>query len=350
MSGNSGDDLGNNVLRRLASPQPGDKASLTRKVRPPESVLQVISHVLFLPSGFRMAYCIFGEHNSSHTIIYFNGILGSRLEGKLADETAKQCGLRLISFDRPGIGLSDYDKHSNVRSVAQDAVYLIERLGLHHQKIAIYAASGGSAFAAATCSILRDRVLGLFLASPFGPWQELDKGVRHYMNSKWRAALLSAARFPFFTHLYLSFVQRKLRGRSEVMSQRQDVEADRQIMANPWVDKLITFSAVEAALRHGGRGTVRDMKAILSDYGFHVNELAFLAGKFFVWHGLEDSTVPPEWTAKSWAKIPGARVEYFEKEAHVSTMARAQPIVAQLVVDMFRGEPCSTRGCKIHST
>lgn len=149
------------------------RLELNRSPRPKDSpvpppLLNSTTCVLFLSCGRRLAYCEWGARDSPHVLIYFNGILGSRLEGALADSTAREQGVRLISCDRPGIGLSDLDRKATVRSVAEDAVELIDRVIGKERKVALHASSGGAPYACAACGILKERVIALFLAAPVG--------------------------------------------------------------------------------------------------------------------------------------------------------------------------------------
>lgn len=170
------------------------------------------------------------------------------------------------------------------------------------------------------------------------------------MDLRWRLALCTASRFPFFAHLYLSRLHDKYHGRQTIMANRQEVPADRDAVANPTTDAILTFSAIEAALRHGGRGTVGDMRAIVSNWHFNPDDLAPLAtrGAFYVFHGTCDTTVPPEWTQEGYAKVPGAIVRFWEGDGHASTIARASDEVGAILRRMFLDSDCGGRGCPVH--
>ncbi|SEW15630.1 alpha/beta fold hydrolase [Halobacterium jilantaiense] len=55
--------------------------------------------------GHRVAYAAFGDHDGE-PVVAFHGTPGSRLFGRLYDAPARERGVRLLAFDRPGYGAS----------------------------------------------------------------------------------------------------------------------------------------------------------------------------------------------------------------------------------------------------
>jgi pimeloyl-ACP methyl ester carboxylesterase len=62
---------------------------------------------VILPDNRKLAYLEFGDPRGQ-PIFYFHGWPASRLSGAETDVAAKKLGLRIISPDRPGFGLSDF--------------------------------------------------------------------------------------------------------------------------------------------------------------------------------------------------------------------------------------------------
>lgn len=61
---------------------------------------------IVLKDGRTLGYADFGNPNGK-PVFYFNGYPGSRLEAKAGEKGIEKSGIRVISIDRPGIGLSD---------------------------------------------------------------------------------------------------------------------------------------------------------------------------------------------------------------------------------------------------
>jgi pimeloyl-ACP methyl ester carboxylesterase len=60
-----------------------------------------------LRDGRLLGYADWGDPGG-RPLFFFHGWPGSRLEGRLGEESARAKGIRLIALDRPGMGLSDY--------------------------------------------------------------------------------------------------------------------------------------------------------------------------------------------------------------------------------------------------
>ena len=59
-----------------------------------------------LPDGRALGYAEWGTPDG-RPVVDLHGIPASRLAGRYADAAATELGIRLLSIDRPGIGLSD---------------------------------------------------------------------------------------------------------------------------------------------------------------------------------------------------------------------------------------------------
>jgi pimeloyl-ACP methyl ester carboxylesterase len=85
---------------------------------------------------------------------------------------AEQCGVRLVSFDRPGYGGSTPAPFS-LRSLARDVEVVADRLQL--DRFAVFGQSAGSRFALATAAMLGERVTRVGVAAgPMWPGRPDD--------------------------------------------------------------------------------------------------------------------------------------------------------------------------------
>src|SRR5687767_15639086 len=71
----------------------------------------------------------FGAPNG-RPVIYCHGFPASRLDAQLADEAAREAGVRLIAPDRPGYGLSDFQPGRRIGDWPRDVAEIADALGL----------------------------------------------------------------------------------------------------------------------------------------------------------------------------------------------------------------------------
>jgi pimeloyl-ACP methyl ester carboxylesterase len=133
--------------------------------------------VIRLDDGRRLGFVEYGEP-SGPALLYFHGHPGSRLEARFLADAAGRAGLRLISLDRPGLGLSDYQPRRRLRDWSDDVAQIIDRLGL--QRVAIIGYSAGAPYALDCAYRLTGRVTACAVVSGAG---EVDPLIR--MLASW---------------------------------------------------------------------------------------------------------------------------------------------------------------------
>jgi pimeloyl-ACP methyl ester carboxylesterase len=102
-----------------------------------------------------------GDHDGA-AVVFFHGTPSSRLDLHLAEPMAEQCGVRLVSFDRPGYGRSTPGPFT-LASVAADVEVVADGLGL--ERFAAFGQSAGSRFALATAAFIGERVNSVGVAA-----------------------------------------------------------------------------------------------------------------------------------------------------------------------------------------
>ncbi|MER7249525.1 alpha/beta hydrolase [Kribbella sp. NPDC000426] len=112
-----------------------------------------------------------GGDPAGSPVVFQHGTPSSRLQASLGDAAAKSCGVRLISFSRPGYGGSTYTAPS-LASVAHDTLQVADQLGVG--EFAVLGASGGGPYAIATGIADPQRVSAVGLAAGVGPWRLIE--------------------------------------------------------------------------------------------------------------------------------------------------------------------------------
>lgn len=126
--------------------------------------------VLTLPNGRAIGYRDRG-HRSSLPVVYFHGEPGSRLEADLIpDDALLAAGVRLISFDRPGMGRSDLVPAQDMTLDIEDAITVADHLGVERFSVIGVSAGGPPAFAISATH--PERVIRTVLSSASGPYDD----------------------------------------------------------------------------------------------------------------------------------------------------------------------------------
>jgi len=108
-----------------------------------------------LHDGRLLGYAEYGD-STGFPIFYFHGGQESRLSSIFMDGTAKEMGIRIISPDRPGIGLSTFQEKRTFLDWGNDVEELANSLGI--TKYSIFGLSGGAPHVLACLQSNSDRI------------------------------------------------------------------------------------------------------------------------------------------------------------------------------------------------
>jgi pimeloyl-ACP methyl ester carboxylesterase len=255
-------------------------------------------HVARLPDGRVIGYAQYGDP-SGFPIINAHGGLACRLDVKAAAPIAEQAGIRLISPDRPGIGLSDPLPGRTILDWARDIGELADQFDFG--RFAVMGWSMGGQYAAAVGHALAHRVTrvaiiagALPLTEP-GVFEELPLMDRAYTRMSVRTPWL--ARQCFAAMRFAAQRAPALYGRTAARSLGA---ADEAVIRDGGFDSFAEMSA--EALRHL-RGEVEEYRAWVRPWGFVPEDLAVPVD---VWTGTDDHLVDPRWPPRLAGRIPGA--------------------------------------------
>ncbi|OLS14281.1 MAG: alpha/beta hydrolase [Promethearchaeota archaeon CR_4] len=277
----------------------------------------LLEQSITLPNGRRIGYAEFGDLKGI-PVFHFHGLPGSRLEGNLLGNAAKTVGVRLISVDRPGMGLSDFLPNRRIADWPVDVNTLANALGL--ETFAIEGFSGGGPYAVACAVFLPYRVIACGLISSAGPkgielgtrWNSClppsDASIRKMMDGVSRAwsgfaqgcrNLTSASRF----------VEN---GLGHIFPADPDVilGRDRTVQENFAADFCEAF-------RQGIRGEIHEDYLRNMPWNFNLSEISSQV-PVFLWHGELDANVPL-CVGRAIARcIPHCKTTFYHKDGHIS--------------------------------
>ncbi len=114
--------------------------------------------LLLVPAGAgrHLSVAEWGDH-CGIPVFLLHGTFGSRLAHRPEDALLCEAGIRAITYDRPGYGLSDRVAGRTVADCAADVATIADALAI--PRFAVSGTSGGAPHALAVAAGLPDRVL-----------------------------------------------------------------------------------------------------------------------------------------------------------------------------------------------
>lgn len=277
-----------------------------------------------LTDGRKLAYAEYGCPGG-FPIIYCHGSQSSRLEMHYDLSFAEENNLRIITVDRPGHGLSDFNTHGRIISFAEDIRLLIDHLRIVTFSVA--GMSAGAPFALALAHQLPERVKKVAIISGFAPFTK--ENAKH-LGREVKTLLTLAKNAPFLLRLMLKIQAKKmakkpnqaLDGFLKMMS-----APDQKILARPEVKK--TMSAMfQEAFRKGSRGIAYEISRLLiTDWGFLLNDITV---PVTIWQGKQDNNIPHQWASLMTKELPNSQLKLIENGGHLIIFEHASPIFTDL--------------------
>jgi len=269
-----------------------------------------------LPNGRTVAIRESGNLRG-RPVVYLHGFLGSRLECAPADALATELGLRLVSVDRPGFGLTS-SAPPDPRIDAEDVAAITQRLGLH--QAIVVGVSGASAAALLSAAHPAVAAPVTVLACPLGPLE--DPRIAVQFSRIVRMALGISRMAPRATASVLEGLFRRL---AQTQPERllqllclRFAAADHEALRCPHWQRAVVNSLSES-FRLGAAGALRDLLSYSQTWP---RELWQITTPVLIWHGERDTVVPLPCAQALTERLANARLTIYEHEGHFSVPLR----------------------------
>lgn len=273
-------------------------------------------HAIRLRDGRTLACLEIGAFDGT-PVLYFHGLPGSRLEGRLATAVAGRRGLRVIASDRPGVGRSTFQNNRTIGAWPEDVAELLDQYGL--DRVALVGVSGGGPYALACAARIPDRLTAVAVVATPVPLAPDPPPLG--MTRLNRTALAVAARRPGLARVGLRVAAPWVRDHVAWYLDCMAAAApppDRAVLANAGYRQLIADSTAEA-LRQGGRGVARELTLLARPWDVALREVRMPVQ---IWHGRADTIVPPAMAKRLREALPASECRYVEAEGHLSLIVR----------------------------
>ncbi|MEJ2249808.1 MAG: alpha/beta hydrolase [Candidatus Lokiarchaeota archaeon] len=286
------------------------------------------SEVLKLKDGRELGFIEVGDKKGM-PFFYFHGFPGSRLEGKLGDKIVVKNSIHLICSDRPGVGLSDFQKNRTLLDWPDDMVELADHLGL--EKFGVIGVSGGGPYAAACAYKIPDRLINCTIIAGIGP-----KEARREEMSKGDQIFLGIAKnFPtlirFLLWVSTGRISNDLKKLEEKITKDAEnlPEPDKLIMLEPDILHLFAIETKEA-FRQGSKGLAYEAKLYAQSWNFQLEDIPATL-KVNLWHGGLDQNVPIETGQYISNRIPNCHATFHPEEGHLSIIFNHQDEIFSII-------------------
>jgi pimeloyl-ACP methyl ester carboxylesterase len=266
----------------------------------------------FGQTGQKLFLQEWGEPNKP-VILLVHGFPGCAEHGKLMTSTPYLPDFRLISFDRPGYGRSDFQKNLTPLQLASQIKDLFDHLKI--DQFNVLSVSGGSPYAMAIAFMMQERVEKISSVAGVAPLtiqnfkfmnnhQKKAWALRYFvpspilkygMNRIWKSGIDKVDEFLFADLESFSI-------------------ADQNVFKHPLVGPELV-SSIKTALQPGPAGILHDMKVYSKNWGF---SLQAIKCPVTLWHGSEDDIVHMKFTEDMNRQIPHANFKLIQGEGHYS--------------------------------
>jgi pimeloyl-ACP methyl ester carboxylesterase len=259
------------------------------------------SKILKLRDGRLLGYIEYGDPKGK-PLFFFHGWPGSRYSGKETNEAAKKLGVRIISTDRPGIGLSDFQNNRKLLDWPDNVVQLADYLKI--KRFSVMGVSGGGPYVAVCAYKIPERIIKAGIVVGLAPVNV--KGNLDGMAFQGKLAWANYHKFPFIRTFatvnsailfkYLPFL-----GFHFAFPTMQD----RLLYQDAVKKKAGEESGVKEAFRQGIKGPDEELRVYTDDWGYKVKDIK---AKVFLWYGAKDKCVSMNMAKYYNSEISGSKL------------------------------------------
>jgi pimeloyl-ACP methyl ester carboxylesterase len=279
------------------------------------------SQSLTLQDGRKLSFAEWGDPKGK-PIFHFHGSSGSRLE-RPPDEQMMS-GVRVVTIDRPGHGLSDF-KRFQLLDWPDDVAALADHLGI--AKFAVTGWSFGGPYAMACAYKIPERITAAGLIDSFAPYDRPNStaGMARFNI----IALGMARRLPWLAKPMMAMQGRMMRKDPEQIARQmlsQVPDSDKEIFEDRQKMEVL-LNSIREAFKLGSDGPAWEPVMLVRPWGFSLSDIRT---PVFIWHGEEDVNDPLQCGQYLLDKIPGAQATFYPGEGHFLIMKRWGEILNRL--------------------
>ncbi len=287
-----------------------------------------LQNACILEDGRKLVYDIYGAMEGT-PYFYFHGYPSSRIEASCIHEKAEEKNIKIIAVDRPGIGLSDFQKNRKIVDWAEDVSELANELGF--MKFGVMGMSSGAPYALACGYKIPEKLNKIVLISALGGVDFKQPGLKN----DHKAAFRVAGSLPFVYRFLLWLCRiRHIKGKNAAkkyfrINFKHLALKDQELLQNPDIlDAVVEFQY--ESCRKGLKGLVYEAKLLGRPWGMNLSTISSNL-KIYLWHGTADLVAPVTASKEIERMLPKSIADYKEDEGHFSLLFYYHPEILEVL-------------------
>ena len=259
----------------------------------------------------------FAEYGDSlgFPIFYFHGGQESRLSSKFMDSVALRLNIRLISPDRPGIGISTFQANRQFLDWGNDIAQLADSLGL--SKYSVFGLSGGAPHVLACIlsdSLRIENASILSGATPYNYKGTLKGMWLPVQIIHWFASWKKDKQLRKLIQSDFDGLKNKPEKRIKQF-QKYLPKPDKIMMTNHPEYGWEFLEGSKESYRQGIEGVVQEWKLYVLNWGIDLKSIQF---PISLWYGTKDKMAPIYRGLYYDAELPNSTLKLIDNEGHFS--------------------------------
>ncbi len=285
-----------------------------------------------LRNGRRIGFAEFGDPQGK-PVFLFHGLPGSRLFRHPQDEITVARGVHMITIDRPGFGLSDFQPGRKLLQWSDDVRAVADSLGI--DRFAVLGLGAGVPYALACAYRIPRRVTTAGLISSIGPMNK--RGSKEDMVPMLRNFYTMAFRAPTLFRLVMWFGAREAQSDPDKYLSRMDAPnlalEDRQMFLQDAVIRALWVESIIEDFWKGSTPFSEDMIIISRPWRFKLQDIRI---PVYLWHGETDAFAPVQMGRYLAQSIPACDAVFYPNEGHALFFNHWDEILSQVVAEFDR--------------
>lgn len=281
-----------------------------------------------LRDGRTLGYAEYGDPKG-RPVMFFHGLPGSHVLGRVLQGPGLQAGARVIAPERPGCGASSFKEERTIGEWPADVAELADALGLG--KFSVLGFSAGGPYAAACALKIPERLTRAAIVCGMGPPESMDEA--HGMRLEYRLGFVIGRQFPWAAEGIWAMAGAFFRDWRARFAWKWDIElspADKEALASTALPSLLVEDIVEA-FRAGSRGPGLEALLLTRDWDFRLEDIAM---PIRLWQAELDTSVPAGMARHQARRLPNCELTLCPGEGHFSMLARRMAEVLQYSVEI----------------
>ncbi len=284
-----------------------------------------LDRTMTLKDGRKLGFAEYGDPEGK-VVFHFNGSGGSRLEHPPNEAILTELGVRYISTDRPGLGLSDPQPDRRLLDWPDGIAQLADHLGIDRFHVLGWSAGGPHALACAYK--LPHRVEAGAIVSGLAPPDR-----PHYyqgLSLQNRILMFVLFRFPFLARLFSRMMYAMVMGDSEVIGSKLALgfPPEDRLLLKISANRKMLVDDIREGFRQGWRGPARDAIVISSPWGFRLEDIPV---RIDVWQGEVDRNVPLNQGLYQHEHLQNSNLRVVPGQAHLYLLTKWREVLEALV-------------------